>query len=303
MPQPKQGDRGDSSDGVDSSRRRTRRKRTVLNLGMPFFPIDDFVNQSEDAVALGYRVLEETIEEIKNGYREARRFNAKQREYEEKLKDYERGKGPAPVAPAIPWEELVDRVQKFQTIAFNAFSEGTELAFDSIRSGTRSTRRLAKTWSQSREDIETRPMLAGPVFEDPVEIVARAGGQAGPVALPIRHKGLTRLRINAVVDPLPFEILRPRRKSAKSMEGQDPDDQKVQRLTANISVSFEPATDLERYDDATSILTVRLGTIPERQKPGIYEGFIRASNFELLIARLRIRVLKAVQETPAHWSA
>jgi hypothetical protein len=270
---------------------------------MPFFQIDDFVNQSEDAVALGYRVLEETIEEIKNGYREARDFNEKQRKFEAEQRAFEAGEGPAPTPPAIPWEQLVERVQKFQTIAFDAVRNGTELFFDSIKSGTKSTRRLARTWELSREDVESTPVLAGPVFEDPVEITATAGEHAERVVLPIRHKGLTRLRIHAVVDPPPIEIRRPRRKSARSMEMPHVEEERGQPFTGNVTVSFAPAIDMEEYDDATSLLTVDVRAIPTSQRPGVYEGLIRASNFELLIARLRIRVLKAVQESSARWNA
>ena len=298
MAQQKQTDRGKSGGG-DAGRRRTRRKRTVLNLGMPFFPVDDFVNQSEDAVALGYRVLEETIEAIRDGYHEARQFNRRQREFVEKQKAFERGDGPAPVAPSIPWEEMVERVQTFQAIAFDAVSDGTELFFDTIRSGTRSTGRLARTWERSREDADAPPALAGPVFEEPIEIEARPGDHPDAIIRPIRHKGLTRLRIDAIVDPSPVLIPRPRRSSAKSTELHEADEKaETVRFRSDMRVSFEPA-DRERYDDATSVLKVEVGAIPDQQKPGIYEGFIRAANFELLIARLRIRVLERAYERTA----
>ena len=53
--------------------------RMITISGMPFVQVDVFLNQSEDAVALGYRVLEDTVEDIKKGYKEAKEFNEKQR--------------------------------------------------------------------------------------------------------------------------------------------------------------------------------------------------------------------------------
>jgi len=244
---------------------------------MPFVRVDDFVNQSEDIVALGYRVLERTVEEIKSGYQEAVEFNRKQREFEKKQRAFEKGKGPKPVPPTIPWEQMVERMQSFQNMALNAVRDGSEIVFDSIRSATKSTQGLARTWEKSRDDIDTTPVLAGPVFEDPVEISATVGESPSLVVLPIRHRGLTRLRIHAVVDPKPVEIPRP-------------EQGKPEELGAMTQVSFEPATPSEPYDDATSLLRVHLGQIPISQKPALYEGLIRASNFDLLIARLRIRV-------------
>jgi hypothetical protein len=235
------------------------------------------VNQSEDIVALGYRVLEKTVEEIKSGYKEAVEFNSKQREFEKKQRAFEKGKGPKPVPPTIPWEQMVERMQSFQNMALDAMRDGSEIIFDSIRSATKSTQGLARTWEKSRDDIDTTPVLAGPVFEDPVEMSAYQEHEPSPVILPIRHRGLTRLRIHAVVDPKPVEIPRP--KHGPPTE-----------LGAPVQVSFEPSGPSEPYDDATSLLSIHVGQIPASQKPGLYEGFIRASNFELLIARLRIRV-------------
>ena len=303
MTRPKGGSHDEPAGGGDGgSQRRGRRKRTVLNLGSPFFPVDDFVNQSEEAVALGYRVLVETIEEIRSGYREAQDFNCKQQEFEEKQRAFQRGEGPRPTPPAIPWEQMVERVQKFQTIAFDAVKDGTELFFDSIRSGTKSTERLARTWNESRTDVDAKPVLAGPVFEETVEIVASPGEHPRPVRLPIRHKGLTRLRIHAALDPWPVAIQRPKKKSEKSSEVPPPE-AAGQRFAGGPQVSFEPASDEERRDDATSILTVDLGQIPEDHPLGTYEGFIRATNFELLIARLRIRVRARREESSPAWRA
>ena len=300
MAQSKRGGRGDSSGGGGDreSRRRTRRKRTVLNLGMPFIQMDDFVNQSEDTVALGYKVLEQTIEEIKKGYKDAQDFNDRQRKFEKAQRRFDRNrKGPVPVAPAIPWEQLVDRVQNMQNIAREAFRNGSEIFFDSMNSGMKATRRLARTWTRSREDVDAQPVLAGPVFEDPIEFKGKAGEAVEPIVRPIRHKGLTRLRIDAVVDPLPVEIRRPGKTARKGTEGHSEEQEEAQTFAGRVRVSFAPATNMERYDETTSLLTVSLGEIPANQNPGLYEGFIRASNFELLIARLRIRVMKGSADT------
>ena len=297
MAQPKHG-RGASARGGGEGQtgRRGGRRRTVLNIGIPFIRVDDFVNQSEDAVALGYRVLEQTIEEIKEGYKEAQAFNRKQEEFERQQQKFEAGEGPRPVEPTIPWEQMVDRVQSLQNIALDAVRDGTEIFFDSIKSATKSTRSLAKTWEKSREDVDTAPVLAGPVFEDPVEIKTRAGQQPDRVVWPIRHRGLTRLRIHAVLDPEPTEIQRPQ--SKRTGRERPPEEEKAPTLS-NVKVSFEPAADTERYDDVTSLLTVEVGEIPSGQKVGVYEGLIRASNFELLIARLRIHVLEAATDERA----
>ncbi len=142
---------------------------------MPFVRMDDFVNQSEDIVALGYRVLEKTVEEIKSGYQEAVDFNKKQREFEKKQRAFEQGTGPKPVPPTIPWEQMVERMQSVQNMALNAMKDGGDIVFDSIRSATKSTQGLARTWEKSRDDLDTTPVLAGPVFEDPVEIPVYPG--------------------------------------------------------------------------------------------------------------------------------
>jgi hypothetical protein len=237
--------------------------------------MDDFVNQSEDFVALGYRVLQKTVEEIQHGYQEAKDFNRKQVKFEKEQRAYEQGKGPKPVPPSIPWEQMVQRAQSFQNMALEAVKDGSEIIFDSIRSATKSTEGLARTWEKSREDVDTNPVLAGPVFEDPVEIEDYAGMVPQAVELPIRHRGLARLRIHAEVKPKPIEIGRT-------------EDGKPDEYAGSITVSFEPPA--YAHDDVTTVLTVKLGQIPISQKAAVYEGLIRASNFELLIARLRIHV-------------
>ena len=276
MGRPTNDDQKDSSNPTDDgqNRRRTRRRRKLLNLGLPFVQVDDFLNQSEDAVALGYRVLEDTVEEIKEGYEEAKRFNQKQREWD--------GKGPA---PAIEWEQLVARAQKFQNIALQVVKEGTDIFVDSIRSGTDSMKSVAKTWQQSRSDVEAKPPLAGPVFEGLIDVTVRAGDRATPVEKQIRHRGLTRLRIHAVMDP-PLKELQP--------FGTGRDTSRSGPLNVE-KVRFEPAS--ERDDEEVSVLTVDIGHVSSDQPVADYEGLIRAQNFELLIARLRVRVLPPGEPT------
>jgi hypothetical protein len=255
-----------SSDGAN--RRRThRRRRRLLNLGMPFGQVDDLLNQSEDAVALGYRVLEAAVNEIKAGYRQAVEFNQKQRDWD--------GKGPA---PAIPWVELVDRAQALQDVALYAVRDGTDILIDSLRTGTNSVRTVARTWEQSRDDVDAKPGLAGPVLEDPVEISAKAGERPQAARIPIPHRGLARLRIYAEVNP-PLKELRP------SGRGTDAASAAVPIVE---EVSFWPAS--ERADEESCLLKVQIGMIETNHQGGVFEGLIRAKNFELIIAKLRVRV-------------
>jgi hypothetical protein len=244
---------------------------------MPFVQIDDFVNQSEDAVTLGYRVLEATVNEIKRGYAEALEFNRKQ-------EAFEKGEGPA---PPVPWEQIVDRAQRFQNIALDAVRDGTDIMLDSIRSSTKSTKSVARAWQQSRDDVGANPVLAGPVFDAPIDVEGRPGQRPRPFTAEIHHRGLARLRINAVVDPQPLEV-------------PPPVDRDAAVFNSAISATFEPITGPEpdEPDPEVSRLTITFGAIPSRQRPGVYDGLIRASNFELLIARLRIRVLAATADRP-----
>jgi hypothetical protein len=271
-------DKGSSKPGNDEpNRRRTRkRRRTLLNLGMPFVQLDDLLNQSEDAVALGYRVLEETVEEIRQGYHDAQEFNAQQRAWD--------GKGPP---PPIPWVKLVERVQNLQNFAFHAVRDSTDILFDSLRSGTESMLSMAKTVQQSRSDAEDTPVLAGPVIEELIEITARAGERPDRVEKRVRHRGLTRLRIHAVMDPPLKELLPPD-------TGRDASSARPLNVE---KVSFEPASGSD--DEEFSVLTVEVGMIERSQTPADYEGLIKAGNFELIIARLRVHVLAAETETPA----
>jgi hypothetical protein len=252
-----------SRQGVNepNAQKRRRPRRALLNLGMPFAPIDDLLNQSEDVVALGYRVLEDTVKEIKKGYEKATEFNKKRKEG---------------LNPAVEWNELVDRLDGLQKIAMDAVRDGTEIMFDSFRSGTSSLRTMARTFQQSRDDVDARPRLAGPVFYDPIVVKAQAGTRPEEEIRTIRHPGLTRLRIHATVDALRY--LTP--------AGAPPDQAHHGTLTVE-SVTFEPVPENE---NDMSRLTVSVGTIADNQIPGVYEGHIVAKNFELLITKLRVIV-------------
>ena len=264
----------------DGSRKRRRRRRSFLNLGIPFVQVDEFLNQSEDAVALGYRVLQETVEEIQKGYSQAKAFNEQQRKFE-------CGEGPP---PAVPWEQIVANVQGFQEIAFRAAQDSTEIFFDSITSGTRSARSAAKTLEQSREDVKSQPVLAGPVFETPVKLTVRAGDRPPPEIRDIRHRGLTRLRIHTVVDPLPQRLI----KDEERLSAQDPRERLTPGTLRVAEVKFAP---LSPTEEEVSRLTVNVGEVPRSALPGTYEGLIKARNFELLIAKLIIEVIAPTSST------
>jgi hypothetical protein len=281
MDRPTGGDQKGSFNSSSGQTRRKRRRRTLLNLGAPFVQIDDFLNQSEDAVVLGYRVLEQTVEEIRNGYKDARDFNEKREKYEADQEAYERGDkvGPAPLPPAIPWTQLVTRAQNLQEFAIQAVTDSTKILFDSIRSGTESIKSVAKTWEQSRDDVEAKPVLAGPIFEETIVITASAGDRPDPEVRTIRHRGLARLRIHAEVNP-PLKDLRP--------SGTEKDSAISGGLHVT-TVKFGPRT--ERDDEEFSVLVVDVGPIRSSQKPAVYEGLITAKNFQLLIAKLRVEVV------------
>ena len=38
-----------------------------------------------------------------------------------------------------------------------------------------STKRFATTWAESREDLGENPVLAGPIFEEVIEVTAQKG--------------------------------------------------------------------------------------------------------------------------------
>jgi hypothetical protein len=285
MTQPKSGNAGQSAGGGDAPRR-TARRRTVLNLGMPFLQVDDFVNQSEDAVALGYKVLVETVEEIRKGYAEAKAFYDDQKAFEQ---------GFRPTPPPIPWEQLVERLQQMQTIGLNAVKNSTDIFLDSMKAGMTSTKRFATTWAQSRDDLGENPVLAGPIFEEVIEVTAKAGDELDPsgkgIQREISHRGLMRLRID-VMKPQPKALRKPGEPAGEP-----------ELFRGAITARFDPSTDPEKRDRDYSVLDLQFGPIPGDQAPGVYEGLIRASNFELLIARLRINVLDPSYETPARGSS
>lgn len=274
MAQPKAGSPGQPGGG-GAPTGRTRRRRTVLNLGMPFLQIDDFVNQSEDAVRLAYRVLVQTVEEIRAGDEEAKDFHKR---------DSDAG-GTLP----IEWENLVTRMQNMQTIGLDAVRDGSKVILDSMKTGMESTKKMAKTWEQSRKDIDDTPVMAGPVFEDRIEVRAKTGYTPPAVTLKIRHRGLMRLRIDAVVSPPP-----------KRLVPSDSEESEADRtFKTPIRVSFEPSADPTEKVQDISVLRVEFDQISDAEKLGVYDGIIRASNFELLIARLRITVEGAAAEAAA----
>lgn len=269
----------DGSQGQPGGRgaptRRKPRRRTVLNLGVPFLQIDDFVNQSEDAVAVGYRVLVETVKEIQDGYEEAKKFYALDKAYRD---------GDSPTPPPIPWTQMVNRLLNIQNIGLQAAERGTHILIDSVKTGMASTERMAEVWQKSREDIEANPVLAGPVFEERINVTTKIGETPQVPPMKIRHRGLMRLRINAVVDP------RPKRLAPEGTSEAD------RAFKGSITVSFDPSSDPSEIRQDISILKVVFGQVPP-QEAGVYDGIIRASNFELLIARLRITVEEAAPTT------
>jgi hypothetical protein len=254
------------ADPTDRPRPRGPR-RQLLNLGIPFAQVDDFLNQSENAVALGYQVLVETVEEIRAGYDEAKRFKERR---EQALRD---GKVP----PGIEWEAVVDRAQRLQDVAFRAMKGGSEIFFESLRAGTDSIKSAARTAERSRRDGDSNPVLAGPVFPDPIVVEVQAGTTPEkPFIREYRHRGLARLRIIAVIQPK-LQLL------SGSADKRD-------ELSV-ASVTFEPTpSDSEEM----SSLKLVIGPVPSYQAAGVYEGLIRAQNFELLIAKLRVEVKPAV---------
>ena len=95
MARPKHGRDDSARGGGEGQTGRRRRRRTRPEPRHTVHPVDDFVNQSEDAVALGYRVLEQTVEEIKKGYKEAQAFNRKQEEFERQQRSSSGRRAPA----------------------------------------------------------------------------------------------------------------------------------------------------------------------------------------------------------------
>jgi hypothetical protein len=258
----KGGKNGASSAGSVNSRRQPRR-RTMLNLGIPFIPMDDFADQAEKAMALGYQVLEEVVNEIQAGYQIAKDYN-------EQRKKAEDGK-----EPPIPWQKVVDSLQRMNDVTFNAMQKGNAIFLDSVASGMRATTSLADTLAKTRKEVdEQQPKLAGPVFDDAVTIEVIAGRTPQIFEREIRHRGLARLRIRPEVT----KLQQLGDKDKKEPEGS---------LTVK-HVEFEPSKESRKPD--VSVLRVEVGPIPMGQSAGVYEGQITAKNFDLLIAQLRVVV-------------
>jgi hypothetical protein len=244
---------------------------------MPFVQVDDFLDQAEDAVALGYSVLERTIDEVKSGYKEAQDFNVKQKNYEKKFAEYERSgrQGVEPVPPEIPWQQVVDRAQNLRTVAFDLLRRGSNIMFDSMESGADSMMTAAQVWVDTQKDVRARP-VAGPVFgPDPIVVVAWQGAIPEPIRKSIRHQGLARLRIRAIAT----DVIRLR--TTNEIKAEIP----AAKIDAIEEVSFRP-----EGDDDVSWLTVEFRKIDDDQTPGYYESRIHAANFELAIAKLVIEV-------------
>jgi hypothetical protein len=257
-----------SAPGPGGAASRGARRRTLLNLGIPFVPMDDFVNQAEDAVALGYRVLEQVVKEIKEGYQIAVDYNKKQDEANQ-------AGGPP---PPIPWQKLVERVESFNDIALGAMQRGNRIVLDSLAAGINSTNSLARTMAKTRIDAdEQRPKLAGPVFDDTLTVTFQQGQADTQRTFRIDHPGLTRLRIHAQVSPL----VQLGEDAAHSLRVKE--------------VSFEPAAPPNH--EKTSLLKIDFGQILDTQVAGTYEGHITAANFDLLIARVQV-VISASATTP-----
>lgn len=258
-----------SGPGGETGRRGARR-RTLLNLGIPFVPLDDFVNQAEDAVALGYRVLEQVVNEIKEGYQIAVEYNKKQ-------DDANHAGEPA---PPIPWQKLVERVERFNDIALGAMERGNRIALDSLAAGMNSTNTLARTMAKTRLDAEEqRPKLAGPVFDDILTVRFNQGQPDATGVWPIDHPGLTRLRIRAQVTPL------------RQLHAD------VEHSLRAEKVLFEPAE--KPNEQKTSVLTINFGRIPDTQVAGTYQGHVTAENFDLLIATVQVVILPSAEARQA----
>jgi hypothetical protein len=266
----KRGKNGATSAGSVNSRRQPRR-RTMLNLGIPFIPMDEFADQAEKAMVLSYQVLEEVVKEIQAGYQIAKDYN-------EQRKNAEDGK-----EPPIPWEKVVKSLQSMNDVTFNAMQKGNAIVLDSVASGMRAATSLADTLAKTRKEVDQeQPKLAGPVFDDVLTINVTAGRTPQIFEREIRHRGLARLRIRPEVSKL--------QQLGKGATGS---------LTVK-RVRFEPTEDPKKPD--ISILSVEVGPIPEGQSAGRYEGQITAKNFDLLIAQLRV-VIGASAETEQYSQA
>lgn len=245
--------------GAAAGRRKPRR-RTILNLGIPFVPVDDALNQAEDAVATGFDVLEKVVKEIQEGYNLAKNYNEKQRKAEQAGEP----------RPPLPWLEVVERGKAFQEVTLEAMKKGNEILLDSTRSGMSAAMTFAETLAKARTDVEQKlPRLAGPVF-DSLTMKAAPGESSVRDSWQIRNRGLARLRIHATAEPLRY-----RGKAAAPPL-------KVKE------VRFEP----NEQNQEISVLTVVIDKIRDDQRAGTYETSIIADNFDLFIGQLRVEVSK-----------
>jgi len=261
---------GNDRSGTEAGPRRPRR-RTILNLGIPFVPVDDAVNQAEDAVAIGFDVLQKVVEEIQKGYALAKEYNEKQR----------RAEAAGEPRPPVPWPKVAERGKELQNVAFEAMRKGNEILLESTRSGMSAAVSFVETLANVRTDVDEKlPRLAGPVF-DSLTMKAAPGQSSIEASWPIRNRGLARLRIHATAEALQY-----RRKSGDRRRPDPP--------PLNVKVAFEP----NEKNPETSILTVRINKVPDDQPTGTYEGSITADNFDLFIGQLRVEVAE-----PAYSSA
>jgi hypothetical protein len=267
--------------GNKNGNRRRPRRRTILNLGMPFLAVDDAVNQAEDAVATGFDVLEKVVQEIQEGYKLAKAYNEKQRGAE---------KAGAP-RPPLPWLEVAARGRALQDVTLEAMRKGNEILLDSTRSGMNAAMSFVEALANARTDVDERPRLAGPVFDSLT--VKAAPGQPINQSWPIRNRGLARLRIHVKAEPLHYlERAAEAGTHDEADEGQPAGfvrrgKTKVAPLSVT-DVRFEP----EGPGEEISVLTVLIDPIPANQLPGTYEGSITADNFDLFIGQLRVEVAK-----------
>jgi hypothetical protein len=254
------GKNSEDATGAAAGRRKPRR-RTILNLGMPFVPVDDAVNQAEDAVAIGFDVLEKVVDEIKKGYKLAQEYNELQRQ----------AVAAGEPRPPLPWLKVIERGKELQKVALEAMTKGNEILLDSTRSGMSAAMTFAETLANARTDVDEKlPRLAGPVF-DSLAMKVAPGESSAKASWPIRNRGLARLRIHVKAEDLRYRG----EPAAPPLYVKE--------------VRFEP----EGKEREISVLTVEIKPIPADQPAGMYEGSITAANFELFIGQLSVEVTKS----------
>ena len=272
--------------GTEPGRRQPRR-RTILNLGIPFVPVDDAVNQAEDAVAAGFDVLQKVVEEIQAGYKIAKDYNELQRKAEAAREP----------RPPLPWLKVIERGKELQNVTLEAMKKGNEILLDSTRTGMSAAMSFAEMLANARTDVDQKlPRLAGPVFESLT--VKAAPGQPIERSWSIQNRGLARLRIHVRAEPLHY-LERATEAGTHEASEVHPADfvrrgkTRVRPLHVK-EVRFEP----EHKSKEISVLTVLTDPIPREQPPGTYEGSITADNFDLFIGQLRVEVPKTAYSPP-----